>query len=107
MLEALYHRSKTGEGQYIDVAMTEALATIIPEAVMDYTLNKREAQLVGNRDKDKAPHDVFRCRGDQKWVAISVATDAQWGTLCQVMGHSEWAEDPRFADSRQPVGTSR
>ena len=99
VLEALYHRSKTGEGQYIDVAMTEALATIIPEAVMDYTLNKREAQLVGNRDKDKAPHDVFRCRGDQKWVAISVATDAQWGTLCQVMGHSEWAEDPRFADS--------
>ena len=99
VLEALYHRSKTGEGQYIDVAMTEAVTTIIPEAVMDYTLNKREAEQVGNRDKDKAPHDVFRCRGEQKWVAISVATDAQWATLCQVMGRPEWAEDLRFADS--------
>ena len=99
VLEALYHRSKTGEGQYVDVAMTEALSTLIPEAVMDYTLTGREAEQVGNRDNDKAPHDVFRCRGVQKWVAISVATDAQWGALWKVMGHLEWAEDPRFADS--------
>ena len=97
VLEALYHRSKTGEGQYIDVAMTEALATLLPEAVMDYTLNGREAERVGNRDKVKVPHDVYRCKGEEKWVAISVDDDTQWAALGTAMGHPELVQDARFA----------
>ena len=97
LLESLYHRGKTGEGQYIDVAMTEALATLIPEAVMDYTLNGREAERVGNRDKVKAPHNVYRCKGEQKWVAISVVNDAELEALGKAAAHPEWARDPRFA----------
>ena len=98
LLEALYHRANTGDGQYIEVAMTEALATLIPEAVMDYTLNGKEAERVGNKHKDKAPHDIFRCKGEQKWVAISVNGQDQWEALCRVMEHPEWQQDPRFAD---------
>ena len=94
VLEALYHRSKTGEGQYIDIAMTEALATLIPEAVMDYTLNGREEERVGNRDKVKVPHDVYRCKGEQKWVAISVDGDAQWAALGTAVGHPELVQMP-------------
>ncbi len=101
LLEALYHRSKTGEGQYIEVAMTEVLATLLPEAVMDYTLNGKEPERVGNKHQDKAPHDVFRCKGDQKWVAISVENDAQWEALCRVVDHPEWQQDPRFADDKK------
>ena len=97
VLEALYHRSKTGEGQYIDIAMTEALATLIPEAIMDFTLNGREAERVGNRDKVKVPHDVYRCKGEQKWVAISVDGDAQWAALGRAVGNPELVEDARFA----------
>ncbi len=99
ILEALHHRSKTGEGQYIEVSMTEALTTLVPEAVVDYGLNGREPERAGNRDKWKVPHNVYRCQGDQKWVAISVSTDAQWEALCQAMDHAEWARDPRFADA--------
>ena len=99
LLEALYHRSRTGEGQYIEVSMTEALTTLIPEAVLDYSMNGREAERMGNRDKTKAPHNVYRCKGDQKWVAISVATDVQWEALCQVVGHPEWSTDPDFSDA--------
>ena len=98
LLEALYHRANTGEGQYIEVAMTEALATLIPEAIMDYTLHGKEAERVGNKHKDKAPHDIFRCAGEQKWVAISVDGQEQWQALCRVAGHPEWQQDPRFGD---------
>lgn len=99
VVEALYHRAKTGEGQYIELAMTEALTTLIPEAVADYTLNGREVERVGNRDRDKAPHNVYRCKGDQRWVALSVATEAQWQALCQAAEHPEWATDPRFSEA--------
>lgn len=103
ILEALYHRAKTGEGQYIEVSMTEALATLLPEAVMEYSLNGKEAERVGNKHKDKSPHDIFRCKGNQRWVAISVDGSSQWQTLCLVMEHPEWRQDPRFAgdDNRQ------
>ncbi len=97
LLEALHHRAKTGEGQYIEVAMTEALATILPEAVMEYTLDGTEPERVGNRHQDKAPHNVFRCRGEEKWVAISVENDAQFQALAQAAGCPGWADDPRFA----------
>lgn len=98
-LQALYHRSITGQGQYIEIAMTEALTSIMPEAVADYTMNGREAERVGNRDKDKAPHNLYRCNGTQKWVAISVSTNAQWESLCNAVGHPEWASDSRFGDA--------
>ncbi len=45
-----------------------------------------------------APHGCYRCKGDDKWVSIAVATDEEWRSLCRVAGHPEWAEDPRFAD---------
>ena len=99
VLEALYHRSNTGEGQFIEASMTEALTGLIPEAVMEYSLTGREQQRVGNRDGRKAPHNVFRCRGDEKWVAVSVETDAQFRALSHAAGHPEWAVDARFAEA--------
>ena len=98
VLLALRHRRRTGQGQFIDIAMTEAFSTLIPEAVADRTMNGREAARVGNRDPLKAPHDVYPCRGDQRWVAISVAGDGQWGDLCRSMDRPDLEDDPRFSD---------
>ena len=97
LLEALHHRAKTGKGQFIEVAMTEALATILPEAVMEYTLHGTEPERVGNDHKDKAPHNVFRCQGDENWVAISVENDAQFQALAQAANNPGWTGDSRFA----------
>lgn len=97
LLEAIYHRANTGEGQHIEVAMTEALGTLLPEAVMEYTLDGTEPERVGNRHGEKAPHNVFRCRGDENWVAISVEDDAQFLALAQAAGNPGWAADPRFS----------
>ncbi len=97
ILEALYYRSRTGEGQFIEVSMTEALAGMIPEAVMEYSLTGKEHEMVGNRHAWKAPHGVLRCRGEDKWVALSVETDEQFRALASAAGNPGWAEDPRFA----------
>ena len=99
LLEAIYHRTNTGEGQHIEVAMTEALGTLMPEAVMEYTLDGTEPERVGNRHKDKAPHNVFRCQGEENWVAISVEGNAQFQALAQVAGNPGWASDKRFNSS--------
>ena len=104
LLEALYHRAKTGEGQYIEVAMTEALATILPEAVMEYALDGTEPERVGNRHREKAPHNVFRCQGEENWVAISVDGDSQFQALAQAAGSPGWVDDPRFATSEARLG---
>ena len=99
VLEALYHRSRTGEGQFVEVSMTEALTGMIPEAVMQYSLTGEEQERAGNRDGRNAPHNVFRCLGEEKWVAISVETDAQFRALAHASGNPGWADDSRFANA--------
>jgi crotonobetainyl-CoA:carnitine CoA-transferase CaiB-like acyl-CoA transferase len=98
ILQALYHRNRTGRGQHIEVAMTETLQSLIPEAILEYTLLGREPERIGNRHPWKAPHGIYRAQGDDRWLAISVETDAEWRTLCQVMDRPGLADDPRFAD---------
>jgi benzylsuccinate CoA-transferase BbsF subunit len=98
MMTALRHRNKTGEGQYIRMSMAENLIASIPEAILDYSISGREQIRQENRDVVMAPHNVYRCQDFDKWVAIAVANEEEWHALCLVMGHSEWAEDERFAD---------
>lgn len=98
ILEALHHRSKTGEGQYIDMSMAEVMTSLIPEAIADYTMNGREPEKIGNRDRCKSPHGVYRCLGEDKWLAISVSNEDEWQALCHATNHSEWLLDPRFSD---------
>ena len=101
VLEALYHRSRTGEGQFIEVSMTEALTGMIPEAVMQHSLTGQPQERTGNRDGRNAPRNVFRCKGrcegEEKWVAVSVESDAQFRSLAQASGNPAWADDARFA----------
>ncbi len=98
LLQALYHRYNTGQGQHIDLAMHEAMMTLMPEAIIDYTLNNREPRRVGNEDSVKVPHGVYPCKDEDTWIAISVGTEEEWQGLCEVMGHSEWYMDSRFVD---------
>jgi benzylsuccinate CoA-transferase BbsF subunit len=94
---ALLHRAKTGEGQYIDLSQREACAMLLPEALMEYTMNGTQPPRLGNRDPYMAPHGVFCCRGEDRWVSLAVRNDEEWQRMCAVMGRVELAADPRFA----------
>lgn len=97
VLAAVDHRARTGQGQYIDLSQAEASLHFLAPAILDYTVNERLRTRDGNNSEEAAPHGVFRCAGDDSWVAIATETDAQWRALCAVLDHPEWAEDDRFA----------
>lgn len=94
---ALNHRAVTGEGQYIDLSMAEALSASIPEALLDYQMNGEIPDPQGNRDNVYAPHGVYHCTGEDRWVAIAVTTDTEWQALCQVIERPDLASDPRLS----------
>jgi len=96
---ALYCRARTGQGQYIDVSMCEVVTSMMPEAMLDYFMNGVERGPIGNRDPEMAPHGVFRVKGGDRWIAIAVANDAEFATLCDALGASAMSQDPRYASS--------
>ena len=96
VLSALWHRRKTGQGQRIELAMAEVISSMIPEAFLDYTMNHRVPERVGNHDPHMAPHNVYRCSGVDDWVAIAVQGDAAWLRLCHEIGQPDLASDPLF-----------
>jgi benzylsuccinate CoA-transferase BbsF subunit len=101
ILAALLCRQRTGEGQYIDFSSQESIAVLNSSVLMDYALNGRVGTRRGNRDDRMAPHDCYRCRGEDDWISIAVADDREWGALCQAMGSAELVDDDRFADAER------
>jgi benzylsuccinate CoA-transferase BbsF subunit len=99
ILSALYHRYETGKGQHIDISQSEAVISIIPEAIMEYTMNAKIRPRMGNRDDIMAPHGCYRCKGYDKWVSIAVSTDEEWKALCKAMGNPDWSKEDRFSDA--------
>jgi len=100
IIAALTHRQNTGEGQFIDLSEWEAMTCILGDTYMDYFMNGRSPTRVGNLDPVMAPHNCYRCQGDDKWVSIAVATDDEWQAFCHAVGSPQWLTDPRFADAR-------
>ncbi|MDP6454466.1 MAG: CoA transferase [SAR202 cluster bacterium] len=96
---ALVHRARTGQGQFIDVSQSQTLSATIPDALMDYTVNGRIRDRIGNGSCTFAPQGCYECQGRENFIAISAETDAQWSALCNVLGAPEWTDDPRFASA--------
>lgn len=57
----------------------------------------QEPARLGNRSLRAAPYGCYPCRGEDRWCAISVATNAEWERLCRVLGRPEWQDESRFA----------
>jgi crotonobetainyl-CoA:carnitine CoA-transferase CaiB-like acyl-CoA transferase len=100
MLSALFHRARTGEGQWIDASQTEVGLFINGTAILDWSANDRIWKRYGNRSpyKPAAPHGAYPCAGEDRWIAIACFNDAEWHALGEVAGHAEWTKDSRFAD---------
>lgn len=94
---ALDYKRRTGKGLYIDLSQLEPGVSFLSPTVLDYTANGRVLSRMGNSCSYAAPHAVYKCRGDERWCAISVFSDAEWKAFCQVMGNPAWTENPEFA----------
>ena len=93
---ALDYRRRTGEGVYLDAAQLESSVQFVAPALLDFQANGRTPCRNGNRDERGAPHGVYRCAGQEEWIAISVMTEDQWGGFCRAIGHPAWAQQPEF-----------
>ncbi len=97
ILAALDHRNRTGQGRYLDVSQNEAGMQFMAPSILDYTANGRVATRVGNRCSHAAPHNAYRCLGEDRWCAIAVFDDQEWFSLCEAVGNPSLAVDPRFS----------
>ena len=97
LLGALEYRRRTGEGQYIDVSQVEAMSSLLGSAILEYMVDGKETEPVGNSSTEAAPHGVYCCRGDDRWCAIAVFTDEEWQGFKRALGNPPWAEDRKFA----------
>lgn len=99
LMAALLYRKRTGKGMYLDSSQLQAAATFLAPAILDYTVNGRVWNPMGNQHPHAAPHGAFPCRGADRWCAIAVFSDEEWKALCDVIGNPEWTRDPKFATS--------
>lgn len=95
LLLALYQRNKTGEGMRIDLTMQETGVSAIGPAILETQRGITRSRL-GCGHLWKSPHNVFPCRGSDRWIAIAVSTDEEWQRLQKAMDEPLWAADSRF-----------
>jgi crotonobetainyl-CoA:carnitine CoA-transferase CaiB-like acyl-CoA transferase len=96
-MTALCHRQHTGEGQWIDLSELETSAWLIGDHLMEADVNKRQTLPLGNRHPLFAPQGCYRCKGDDRWLVLTIRSDEEWKKFCACAGHPDWASDPRFA----------
>ena len=97
LLAALRHRGLTGEGQLIELSQMDATAYVMGASYLDYFVNGRRQEPVGNGHLQFVPHGVYRCKGEDRWCAIAVTNEEEWRGLAKGMGSPEWARDSAYA----------
>jgi benzylsuccinate CoA-transferase BbsF subunit len=98
---ALHHHDRTGRGQHVDYSQQEGVMQLTAPAFMDYVLNGRVGGPIGNQHPlgAAAPHGVFPCAGDDRWIALAVFSDEEWRSLVTAMEAPKWARAPELADT--------
>lgn len=101
LLSALAYRRQTGKGQYIDQSQFESSIQFMAPPIMDYQVNGTIMGRNGNRLPTAAPHGVYQCQGDDRWVAISVMDEDQWVKFCQAIGDPELSSRKEYSNLSQ------
>ncbi len=100
VLAALEYQARTGKGQFIEAGMLEAQGAMMGPAILDYTVNGNEWDAMGYEEilgAPYAPYGVYPCAGDDNWIIIACASDAEWQSMASLIGKSTWAADAKFA----------
>lgn len=97
LIGALIYHKRTGKGQYIDCSNFEPAVQWVAPALLDYSANKHIQTRAGNRVPSAAPHNAYRCQGDDTWCTIVVTNEQEWASFCRAIGKPELEDDPRFS----------
>jgi crotonobetainyl-CoA:carnitine CoA-transferase CaiB-like acyl-CoA transferase len=101
LLVALAERDRSGRGHHVECTMIEGALNAAAEQLIEWSAYGRLMQRQGNRAPEAAPQGLYATEGSEpgaeKWLALSVATDAQWCSLVEWLGSPAWAKDPALA----------
>ncbi|SFS00363.1 succinate--mesaconate CoA-transferase [Halomicrobium zhouii] len=98
ILAAIHHRDRTGEGQYVDTAMYDAMVSMTERAVYQYSYTGDAPSRQGNSHPTLFPYDAFECADG--YVVIAAFSDGHWRGLCEAMDRADLAADYPDAASR-------
>lgn len=101
ILAALHHRERTGEGQFIDIALFDTQLSWLANVASSYLVSGEPPQRFGNGHASIVPYQTFPTASGL--LMLAVGNDRQFATLCQTIGRPEWSSDPRFALNRARV----
>ncbi len=107
LLLAVEHRRRTGEGVLIEAAMVDAALNIAAEQVIEHSAYGALLQRDGNRGPVAAPQNLYRTNEIDEfgrrdcWVAVAVATDEQWNSLCDAVERPEWVSEFATTEARR------
>ena len=97
LLVALAEREASGRGHHVECTMVEGALNAAAEQIVEYTAYGRLLSRMGNRSPESAPQGLYSCAGstpgDERWLALAVAGDAQWRALVDLLGRPAWACD--------------
>lgn len=101
VLAALRHRERTGQGQYIDLALLDSQVAWLVNVGLNYLTSGEVPQRVGNEHPNIVPYNVMPCADG--YVILAVGNDSQFVKFCAFAGRPDLAEDPRFTTNELRV----
>jgi crotonobetainyl-CoA:carnitine CoA-transferase CaiB-like acyl-CoA transferase len=110
ILAALRHAEKTGEGQYVDMALLDTQVAMLANLGANYLVSGKTPGRAGNAHQNIVPYQVFEVRPAMNAVSdardhliLAVGNDGQFAKFCDVAGHPELATDVRFSKNTERV----
>lgn len=102
VLAALSHRDRTGQGQYVDLALLDVQVAVLANQAANYLVGGMVPQRLGNAHPNIVPYQAFATSDGH--VILAVGNDGQFQKFCAVAGCPELATDPRYASNAGRVG---
>lgn len=97
LMLGLCAQQRSGHGRFINMSQVEGMLSLVAPSIVEQSVHGGVGPRLGNRHPVHAPHGCFRCRGDDAWIVISVATDQQWQALCASLSRADLAQDSGLA----------
>ncbi len=107
ILAALRHAERTGQGQYVDMALLDTQVAMLANLGANYLVSGKVPGRAGNAHQNIVPYQVFEVApaadGRKDHIILAVGNDSQYAKFCDVAGRPDLALDPRFAKNQDRV----